>query len=106
MTLKRRSGLCLTLVNETRGRTADVCWLYVHCDHCVKGKNVHTELKQHGADCPIIFIKTPKGLNIPCRLIESWFKSIAQFHREQRGIILYQTTSIAWDDVSHKPVWL
>jgi len=61
------------LVKVLRGRTADVCWLYVIYVHCVKGKEVQTnsiyqfilklqELKEHGADCLITFINARKVL--------------------------------------------
>jgi len=67
--------MCLVLANVSRGRTADICWLYVTYFHCVKGKKVQTnsiyqfflkfqELKEHGADYLIIFINSGKMLNI------------------------------------------
>jgi hypothetical protein len=37
----------LALANKKRGRTADVCWLCVHCVRCTKGKYDQTEFTYH-----------------------------------------------------------
>jgi len=40
-------NLYLASANKTRGRTAEVWWLYIHYVYCAKRKNSQTEFTYH-----------------------------------------------------------